>query len=252
MEDTAVTTSTFKFSTQGGSGFLSDGTTTLVSPTITEGSGSSDIKAEIPAKSTGSWVIPAATAITYSMRTASSLVGNLTTDTVPPEMTGVCMVAIDGTGVLIAAKTDVCSVDASSSTRKTFKFKQDGAWSAKYLTVVSPTFEPNTKDAMGRFYFKPNFNSPATVWTGSVFEYTFGTHAFGSEATCQVVKGTTSPGTMFSDSVSVCEISSAKIKVTLAKAISSVDFFVVINRVAIWAGAGEVSGSVSAYTYGGI
>jgi hypothetical protein len=136
-------------------------------------------------------------------------------------------------------------VDAT--TKKTFKLKQDGAWKAKYLTVVSPTFEPNTKDAIGRFYFQPNFKAPATVWPGSEFEYTFGTHAFGAEATCQVVKGTTAPGTVMSDAVSVCLISSAKIKITMAKAISSVDFFVVINRASAWAGAGTVTATLTSY-----
>lgn len=105
---------------------------------------------------------------------------------------------------------------------------------------------------MGRFYFKPAFSAPATVWPGSKFEYTFGTHAFGSEATCQVVKGTTTPGTTMSDAVSICLISSAKIKITLAKAIASVDFLVVINRASAWAGAGAISATLSSYSLGDV
>ncbi len=100
---------------------------------------------------------------------------------------------------------------------------------------------------MGRFYFKPAFSAPATVWPTSKFEWSFGSHAFGSEATCQVVKGTTTPGTVMSDAVSICELSAAKIKVTLAKAITSVDFFVVLNRASAWAGAGAISATLSSY-----
>jgi hypothetical protein len=51
-----------------------------------------------------------------------------------------------------------------------------------------------------------------------------------------------------SDAVSICLISSAKIKITMAKAISSVDFFVVINRASAWAGAGAVSATLSSYS----
>ncbi len=183
------------------------------------------------------------------MRTVWSKVNNLTATTPPTEMDGVCMVATTATynaNLKTADIAEVCSVN--DGTKKAFKFKQDGAWTAKYLTVVSPTFEPNTKDAMGRFYFKPSFQSPATVWPGSIFEYTFGSHSFGSEATCQVRTGSTGPTGAMSDAVSICLISSSKIKVTLAKTISTVDFFVVINRASAWQGAGEVSGTVNAYS----
>jgi hypothetical protein len=100
---------------------------------------------------------------------------------------------------------------------------------------------------MGRFYFKPAFKSTATIWPGSIFEYTFGTHAFGTEASCQIVHGTTGPTGTLCGAVSTCVISSSKIKITMAKAATSIDFFVVINRASNWVGGGEVSGTVSSY-----
>jgi hypothetical protein len=55
-----------------------------------------------------------------------------------------------------------------------------------------------------------------------------------------------------SDAVSICVIATSKIKITMAKAISSVDFFVVINRAANWIGGGVVSATLSSYSLGDI
>ncbi len=71
--------------------------------------GGSDLYAQIPAKSTGGdtgrdWVIPASTAITYSMRTVNSQVSNATGTSVPGEMTGVCMIHTGTTGSATAAE----------------------------------------------------------------------------------------------------------------------------------------------------
>jgi hypothetical protein len=67
--------------------------------------GGSDLYAQIPAKTTGDWVVPASTAITYSMRTVNSQVSNATGTTVPGEMTGVCMIHTTATGSKTAATT---------------------------------------------------------------------------------------------------------------------------------------------------
>ncbi|MDP6585785.1 MAG: hypothetical protein QF535_14105 [Anaerolineales bacterium] len=55
--------------------------------------------------STGDWVIPSATAITYSMRTVNSQVSNSTGTTIPTEMTGVCNIDVTATGAITAATT---------------------------------------------------------------------------------------------------------------------------------------------------
>jgi hypothetical protein len=61
------------------------------------------------------------------------------------------------------------------------------------------------------------------------------------------MQGTTSPTNTFSNVVSLCQISSSTIKITLGKSIDAVDFFVVINRASNWAGGGTITGTLSSY-----
>lgn len=67
--------------------------------------GGNGVYAQIPVLSTGDWVVPASTAITYSMRTVNSQVSNATGTTVPAEMTGVCMIGTTSSGSATAATT---------------------------------------------------------------------------------------------------------------------------------------------------
>lgn len=73
---------------------------------------------------------------------------------------------------------------------------------------------------------------------------------FGTEAMCTVVtSGSSGPTTTSSDAVSKCEISSSTVKITLEKAISRVNFYVVLNRVAAYnGGAGTIDGTLSSYS----
>ncbi len=105
LDDSAAPKPNFLFTVQTGSGFVSDGTTTAAAAAMSTGTGGTDLYAAIPALSTGGdWVIPASTAITYSMRTVNSQVSNATGTSVPGEMTGVCMIHTGTTGSATAAE----------------------------------------------------------------------------------------------------------------------------------------------------
>lgn len=124
------------------------------------------------------------------------------------------------TGICFACDSNsaTCTKDNSKATgangkgvaryvdSNTFEFKQKGAKLADVLKVKDFAFQPNSKNAVGRFYFKPQVGSGVSLYAAqSKIDYTFGAQAFGTGALCQVFTSNGNmPSTTMSDLVSVC------------------------------------------------
>jgi len=88
-----------------------------------------------------------------------------------------------------------------------------------------------------------------TLYSGeSVFAYTFGAYAFGTETVCQVATGSSAPSMTMSTGVSECTVSGSVVTVKMAA--SSVDFFVVVNRAAKWDSTGSHKITANLKNYG--
>jgi len=128
----------------------------------------------------------------------------------------------------------------------TFTFTQNGAAATTpdVLKVRDVKYQPHTKAAIGRFYYKPSTAMP--LYATSTIAYTFGSQTFGSGAICQVMTSSgTAPSGTTSDLVRTCAISGSVVTVTMAKD-STANFHVQIVGMNAWAAtAGTVTGTVS-------
>jgi hypothetical protein len=117
-----------------------------------------------------------------------------------------------------------------------FKFLQDMSTVEPFVNILSPTFEPSTKGAYGRFYFKPNINigGPIRLYGSnhSIFQISFGDMSFGTDSVCQVFldqhRGYKPTLTKPSDTVEMCTISGSVITLKIGKDTENVDFWVQI------------------------
>jgi hypothetical protein len=83
----------------------------------------------------------------------------------------------------------------------TFDFKQSGDAATNVLKVKDVVYQPNSKGAVGRFFFAPS-TTAKLYKTHSTIKYTFGSQTFGSNAICQVFTSSgTAPSTTMSDAV---------------------------------------------------
>jgi hypothetical protein len=128
----------------------------------------------------------------------------------------------------------------------TFTFKQNGAAATTpdVLKVRDVKYQPHTKAAIGRFYYKPSTSMP--LYATSTIMYTFGSQTFGAGAICQVhTSSGTAPSGTPSDLVRTCAISGSVVTVTMAKD-GAANFHVQIVGMSAWAAtAGTVTGTVS-------
>jgi hypothetical protein len=133
---------------------------------------------------------------------------------------------------------------------KTFTMKQDGTASTDVLKVKDVLYQPNSKTAVGRFYYKPH-TTMSLYATYSTIAYTFGSQTFGTGAICQVFTSSgNAPGTVMSDLVSNCVISGSQVTITMAQS-KTVNFHVQITGMdAHLALAGKVTGTVTSFTIG--
>lgn len=114
--------------------------------------------------------------------------------------------ALSGSGKGVARYTNT----------KDFTMKQDGTASTDVLKVKDLMYQPNSKNAVGRFYYKP-FPTVSLYATYSTIAYTFGSQTFGTGAICQVFTSVgTAPGTVMSDYVKNCVISGSTVTLTMA------------------------------------
>lgn len=98
--------------------------------------------------------------------------------------------------------------------------------------------EPNSKNAVGRFYYRPSFSHQ--MYAGhSTIDYTFGDQAFGAKSVCRVFAtkdGKPDLETPYMD-VSECSLSGSKITLTVGKDMTSPGFHVQITSMAAWVGS---------------
>jgi hypothetical protein len=160
--------------------------------------------------------------------------------------------ACDSTGNVAAtcslaeavAATKGVATAASGANAVTFTMKQNGAKDTAVLTVKDLAYQPNTKGAIGRFYYKPS--TAMKLYSGySTIAYTFGSQTFGSGAICQVFTTVNNqPSMVPSALVSDCVISGSTVTVTMAG--TSANFHVQITAMDAWlAAAGKVTGTVT-------
>jgi hypothetical protein len=137
--------------------------------------------------------------------------------TAATEITATCWACDSGTQACTAANSRAATADqgvVESVATVTFTFKQDAnsTKATDFLKVKDVMYEPNSKNAVGRFYFKPSTTMPLYKYTGSnkgsKISYTFGSQTFGSTAICQVFTSDgTRPSSTPSDLVNKCEAS---------------------------------------------
>ncbi len=148
------------------------------------------------------------------------------------------------------AKTDSFGVAKYDDT-KSFKFAQNGTKEQPFLEIQNMAFLPDTYGSYGRFYFEPKVNTPVKLYSGSsVLEYTFGSMDFGTGTVCQVKESyLNKPSDIkFSDSVASCQVSGAKVTVTLGKDLGSADFFVdILNTGAMISTDTTINGNLQNY-----
>lgn len=128
----------------------------------------------------------------------------------------------------------------------TFTMKQDGTASTDVLKVKDFAYQPNTKTAVGRMYFKPS-TTMALYGGYSLINYVFGAQTFGAKAVCQVMTSSgTKPGTTHSDLVTTCTISGSTVTVTMAKD-STANFHVQVVGMDGWlaSATNKVTGAVT-------
>jgi hypothetical protein len=147
------------------------------------------------------------------------------------------------------AKGTAAEQTAQYNDAATYKLKQQAtADTTKVKLVSNVQYEPHSKTAVGRFYFKPS--TTASLYAGfSVFEFTFGAQTFGTTAVCSVwtVDGT-KPSKTPSDAVKNCEVTGSTVKLTLAKASSS--FFVTVVGMDAWLASTTNDVSVTLKNFG--
>jgi hypothetical protein len=127
----------------------------------------------------------------------------------------------------------------------TFTMKQDGVASTDVLKVKDVAYQPNSKTAVGRFYFKPS--TTMSLYATSTVAYTFGSQTFGAGAICQVFTSSgTAPSMTHSDLVSNCVISGSSVTVTMAKD-STANFHVQVTGMDAWlaSASNKVTGTVT-------
>lgn len=126
-----------------------------------------------------------------------------------------------------------------------FTFKQGGAKDTAVMTVKDVAYQPNSKTAVGRMYFKPS--TSMSLYATSTIAYTFGAQTFGANAICQVFTSDgNKPSKVPSDIVSNCAISGSTVTLTMAKD-SSANFHVQITGMDAWlaSATNKVTGTVT-------
>jgi len=115
----------------------------------------------------------------------------------------------------------------------TFVFKQAGTNTVTALSIKDVAYQPNSKTAVGRFYYKPSTTFP--LYGGfSDISYTFGSQTFGTGAICQVFTSSgTAPSAVPSALVSNCVVSGSTVTVTMASD-SAANFHVQITGMDAW------------------
>jgi hypothetical protein len=153
------------------------------------------------------------------------------------EMTATCYACDSNAATCTKAESQT---DATTGTKGvaryvssvTFTFKQDGTASTDVLKVKDVMYQPNSKNAIGRFYYKPS--TTQTLYAGSTIAYTFGSQTFGTGAICQVFTSSgNAPSMTHSDLVNKCVISSSSVTVTMAKD-ATANFHVQITGMDAW------------------
>jgi len=167
------------------------------------------------------------------------------------EMTATCFACDSASGSCTkenSAKTVASSGEGVARYKSdvTFSFKQDGTGTADFLKVKDVAYQPNSKTAVGRFYYKPS--TTATLYaTYSTIAYTFGAQTFGTGAICQVFTSVgNAPSAIPSDLVSDCVISGSTVTVKMAKS-GAANFHVQITGMDAWLASttNDVSGTVT-------
>jgi hypothetical protein len=105
------------------------------------------------------------------------------------------------------AKGTAAEQVAAYNDAATYKLKQQATKdTTKVKLVTTVMHEPNSKTAVGRFYFKPS-TTASLYGSKSVMEFTFGAQTFGASAICSVwtVDGT-KPSMVTSDAVQNCKV----------------------------------------------
>ena len=201
------------------------------------------LKVVMPAAANGatSEVICAAGDVSCKIRDWST-----TSATDTADMTASCY-ALDSTGAAGTKASDMAAMGvAKYAAGVTFTFKQNGAKAnpVDVLKVRDVKYEPHTKAAIGRFFYKPSTSMP--LYATSTVMYTFGAQTFGTAPICQVMTSSgTSPSNTPSDLVNTCVISGSAITVTMAKD-GAANFHVqVVGGAAFAAAAGTVTGTVT-------
>jgi len=165
------------------------------------------------------------------------------------EMTASCYACDSGDDD--CAKADSATAGASGKgvvrylSSVTFTMKQDGTASTDVLKVKDVNYQPNSKTAIGRFYFKPS--TTMSLYATSTIAYTFGSQTFGTGALCQVFTSSgTAPSMTPSDLVSNCVISGSSVTVTMAKD-STANFHVQVTGMDAWlaSASNKVTGTVT-------
>jgi len=104
------------------------------------------------------------------------------------EMTATCF-ACDSAGSACTKEESALAVGSSGKgvaryvADNTFTLKQDGAQSTDVLKVKDVIYQPNSKNAIGRFYYKPSTTMKLYA-AESKIAYTFGSQTFGTGAIC--------------------------------------------------------------------
>jgi hypothetical protein len=196
------------------------------------------LKLKLPDRATG-----ATSAVVCAKGDLSCKVNEWSSGTTVTEMTATCFACDSSIG-----DNGACTKENSAKTvansgigvvryaqAVTFKMKQDGTASTDVLKIKNVLYVPNSKTAIGRFYFQPS--TTMKLYSGSTVDYTFGGQTWGTKGICSVMNANaagTAPGATHSDTASSCVVADTKITVTMGKA-ASANFFVQVVGVNAWA-----------------
>jgi hypothetical protein len=165
-------------------------------------------------------------------------------------MTATCFACDSGSGSCTKEQSALAVASSGKGVVRykadvTFTMKQDGTASTDVLKVKDVNYQPNTKTAIGRFYYKPS-TTMSLYAAHSKIAYTFGSQTFGTTAICQVFTSSgAAPSAVPSDHVSDCVISGSTVTLTMAKS-GTANFHVQITAMDAWlAAAGKVTGTVT-------
>jgi hypothetical protein len=130
----------------------------------------------------------------------------------------------------------------------TFKFKQKETKSTAVLKVTQVGYQPNSKLAVGRFFYRPSFSHK--MYAGhSTIAMKFGDQNFGAKAVCRVfasLNGEPDLKTPYTG-VNDCVISASTVTLGMGVDLSSPSFHVQITSMSAWAASAtnKVSGDLA-------